>query len=298
MTENLQALLNNPAVAKLVVVAAGIAIIALFIHFLKRGLARYIRDKDNWYRTKKALNILGYLASALLVVMVFSDRLNQLTVILGVAGAGLAFALQEVITSIAGWVAIMIGGIFKTGDRVMMGGIKGDVIDFSMLRTTIMEVGNWVDGDLYNGKIVRVANSFVFKQPVDNYSSDFPFLWDEIKLPIRYGSDYDYVRARLCEITEELLGDYTETAQKYWGEMLRKYLLEDASTKPAVTIVANDNWVEFTLRYVVDYRKRRSIQDQLYTRILQEVAENPDKVQMASTTVQLVDLPPINVRQN
>ena len=63
-----------------------------------------------------------------------------------------------------------------------------------MLRTTLMELGQWVNGDLYNGRIVRIANSFVFKEPVFNYSADFPFLWDEITLPVRYGSDWKLAR--------------------------------------------------------------------------------------------------------
>ena len=124
-------------------------------------------------------------------VIVYSDKLGGLTVAFGVAGAGIAFALQEVIASFAGWLAIMFGSFYKTGDRVQLGGIKGDVMDIGVLRTTIMEVGQWVDGDLYNGRIVLVANSFVFKEPVYNYSGDFPFLWDEIKIPIQYGSNYE-----------------------------------------------------------------------------------------------------------
>jgi small-conductance mechanosensitive channel len=63
---------------------------------------------------------------------------------------------------------------------VELGGIKGDVIDIGILRTTIMQIGEWVSGYQYNGRIVRVANSFVFKEPVFNYSAEFPFLWDEI----------------------------------------------------------------------------------------------------------------------
>jgi small-conductance mechanosensitive channel len=58
-----------------------------------------------------------------------------------VAGAGIAFAIQEVIASIAGWVAMSFGRFCKIGDRVQLGGIKGDVIDIEMLRTTIMECG-------------------------------------------------------------------------------------------------------------------------------------------------------------
>lgn len=109
-----------------------------------------------------------------------------------VTGAGIAVALQAVIASLAGWVAIAFGRFYSTGDRIQLGGVKGDVIDIGILRTTLMEVGQWVDGDLYNGRIVRIANSFVFKEPVFNYSADFPFLWDEIKLPIRYGSGWAY----------------------------------------------------------------------------------------------------------
>jgi small-conductance mechanosensitive channel len=65
--------------------------------------------------------------------------------------------------------------VLQYGDRVQLGGIKGDVMDIGVLRTTIMETGQWVDGDLYNGRIV-LANSYVFKEPVFNYSGDFPFM--------------------------------------------------------------------------------------------------------------------------
>jgi small-conductance mechanosensitive channel len=110
--------------------------------------------------------------------VIYGGRLGGLTVTLGVAGAGIAFALQEVIASFAGWFAIALSGFFRTGDRVQLGGIRGDVIDIGVLRTTLMELGEWVSGDLYSGRVVRIANSFVFKEPVFNYSADFPFLWD------------------------------------------------------------------------------------------------------------------------
>lgn len=84
----------------------------------------------------------------------------------GVLGAGVAFALQEVIASVAGWIAQSFGRLYDVGDRIQLGGIKGDVIDIGVLRTTLMECGGWVNGDQYNGRVVRVANSFIFKEPV------------------------------------------------------------------------------------------------------------------------------------
>jgi small-conductance mechanosensitive channel len=149
------------------------------------------------------INLAGWMMVVIFLMVIYSDKLGGIPVTLGVASAGIAFALQEVIVSIAGWVTVMVGGIYKTGDRVKLGGIKGDVIDLGVLRTTIMEVDDWVNGDLYNGRIVRVANSFVFKEPVYNYSSDFPFLWDEITIPVKFGSDYKLART----IIEDALGD-------------------------------------------------------------------------------------------
>lgn len=81
------------------------------------------------------------------MTIVFNDRSGQLTVIFGVVGAGVAFALQEVIASFAGWVAISLGQFYKTGDRVQLGGIMGDVIDIRLLRTTLMEIGAWVKAE-------------------------------------------------------------------------------------------------------------------------------------------------------
>lgn len=179
---------------------------------------------------------------------VFSEKIGQFTVAFGVAGAGIAFALQEVIASIAGWLAISFGGYYSTGDRIQPGGIQGDVIDIGVLRTTLMECGQWANADLYNGRIVRVANRFVLKEPVFNYSAHFPFLWDEVMIPIQYGCDYHQAREIIGKVAEEVVGEYARNARQAWKDAVAKYMIEDARVDPVVTMVANQNWIEFTLR--------------------------------------------------
>lgn len=287
---------ESAASRRLLAALVGIVVIQVIVYLVKLTIRGRIRDLDARYRVQKALQYLGYGAMLLLLSIVYRAKLGGFTVAFGVAGAGVAFALQEVIASIAGWVAVSLGGFFNVGDRIQLGGIKGDVIDIGVLRTTLMEVGQWVDGDLYNGRIVRVANSFVFKEPVFNYSGDFPFLWDEIKVPIKYGSDHRFGKEVFTRIAEEVVGDYGKGAAHAWHGMVRKYRLEDASTAPMVTLVANDNWIEFTIRYVVDYKARRSTRDRLFMGILDAVEGSNGKLGMASTTVQLVDLPKLDVR--
>jgi small-conductance mechanosensitive channel len=174
MQSFLQGWLFDPMVGKIIFSLIGVLIIAVIVRFLHRSLAHRIKPPDTRYRVRKLITFLGYLAGVLFITIVFSDQLGHLTVAFGVAGAGVAFALQEVIASVAGWVAVSLGHFYQIGDRVQLGGIMGDVIDIGVLRTTLMECGQWVNADLYNGRIVRIANSFVFKEPVFNYSAHFP----------------------------------------------------------------------------------------------------------------------------
>jgi len=287
MDEFINTIIQNPYIMKLLMVVAGVTIILTTKNLIRSRMSRYIKNHNDSYRSKKAINAAGYFIILLWISIIYRDSIGTLTVFFGIAGAGVAFALQEVIISIAGWIAILFSDIYKTGDRVLMGGIKGDVIDIGILRTTIMEMGGWVDGDLYNGRIVRIANSFVFKEPVYNYSADFPFLWDEIKVSVKYGSNYSLAREILHNAAQEVVGDYSDEAEKQWGVMVRKFLIENASTHPMVNITANENWVEFTLRYVVDYKLRVSVKDKLFTKILEKFENSSNEVELASTNFTL-----------
>lgn len=295
MEEQIKIYLQNPIFIKIATIIIGMSIIWLLRKVIQKKLLSKITDNDHRYKAKKMGSFIGYLFTVFLLLFVFRDKLAGFTVALGFAGAGIAFALQEVIASFAGWLAIMFGGFYKSGDRVQVGGIKGDVMDIGMLRTTIMETGQWVDGDLYNGRIVLIANSFVFKEPVFNYSGEFPFLWDEIKIPIQYGSDYDLVKSILEEIGSAFSSDLTQKSKEQWISLQRKYRLEDAQTEPMVSLIANDNWVEYTLRYVVSYKKRRATKTDLFTKILKKVETTNGAIKFASATFQIVDPPEIKV---
>ena len=283
-------------VERLVSAAVVLLVLVIGVRVLRRAAGRYLGDANARYRVRKFIGIAGYLAGGLVLAAVFSDKLGGLTVAFGVAGAGIAFALQEVIASVAGWLAITFGGFFKMGDRVQLGGIVGDVIDIGVIRTTLFECGQWVKGDLYSGRVVRVANSFVFKEPVYNYSGDFPFLWDEIVIPVKYGGDVKLARQIVTRVADDLLGDYARSAAEAWRKLVERFPIEAARIEPSVTLVVNDNWIEFTLRYVVDYRKRRTAKDELFTRILEEFNAAAGRVEIASATVHLVGAPSLDVR--
>ncbi len=287
MQESIAEWLYDPTVGKIVAVVIGILIISAFIKVVKRLLSRHIKENSNKYRVSKSFNALGYLLVVILIIVVYNDKLGGFTVALGVAGAGIAFALQEVIASFAGWLAIIFGGFYKTGDRVQLGGVKGDVMDIGVLRTTIMEIGQWVNGDLYNGRIVLVANSFVFKEPVFNYSNSFPFVWDELVVPVKLSADYKFAKQKFQEILSHQVKEFTDGSKAYWANMTSKYLIEEARIDPFIHMKFDQNWIEFTLRYTVDYKSRRSIKDQLAEKILDTINDYPEKLQVASSAMEI-----------
>jgi len=277
----------EPAVRTGVWVGGACLIILLLARVLRSAARRHIDDADLRYRVRKGIGAAAYLVVALLLLAAVGGRLSGLALALGVVGAGLAFALQEVIASVAGWLALSLGNYYRVGDRIQLGGVRGDVIDIGVLRTTLMELGGWVDGDLYNGRMVRVANSAVFKEPVFNYSGEFPFLWDEIVVPVRHGCDRALARRLLETAARDVVGPHADQVRKTWERLVRSYRIEDSSLDPMITLTANDNWMAFTVRYVVDCKRRRVTKDALFERILSDIDATAGKVMIASTTLEL-----------
>lgn len=275
----------------LVVVLVG----GLVIRLLRTYLKRKITNTAIRYKAQKGVEVFGYVLLILLAISYFSGAIKDLTIIIGIATAGLAFALQELILSIVGSIYIVLFKIYQPGDRIEINGIKGDVIDVDSMYTTMMEIGEWISGDNYSGRIVKLSNAFVFKGGIRHYSQDFPFIWDELNLPIRYGSDIDLAKVIVTKIASEELSEFTINSKAQWKAMVNKFYIEDAQVEPTLAISLTDNWIQFNLRFIVDFKKRRSVKHILSDRIRVEFEKTKGKIVLASTTIELIKIPELDV---
>jgi small-conductance mechanosensitive channel len=292
---NPKSLLHNPLVYRGGGAVLTIIVITVVVRFLQNFLVKRVADSASSYRIRKVIGFFGVIAAIIIICIIFSSVLPHITVAFGLVGAGVAVALRGPITSVIGWVVIIFAGYYKTGDRIEIASFKGDVIDIGIMRTTLMEIGQWVKSDLYNGRILHFSNNMIFTHAVFNYSGDFPFLWDEMILPVKYGGDYITAGNILYQAAKETVGELTSQATERWKGMMGKYLIHDTPVEPLVTLIATDNWVEFTLRYVVDYKKRRVTKDKIFRYVLQEIAKTNNRVEIASGTYAVVQMPPLNV---
>jgi small-conductance mechanosensitive channel len=278
--------------AKGLAAVVGILIIHATFHVLEQALPRRFGRADARYKVRKFVVFSGYLTILLFLAILFEDRLGRLSVTLGVVGAGVAVALQDVVGSIAGAFSIGFSKLYGVGDRVQIGDTRGDVIDIGLLRTTLMETGNWVSKDLHNGRIVGLPNNIVLKVAVFNYSQGFRFVWDEIKVPFTASTDCQLAREMLLRVAKEAIGEYLVEAQTYWKVMSEYYQGANPMLEPTVRLVANAGSLEFSVSYVVDYAKRTAMQDQLFTRIVQEVANSDARLAWTTSDATIINQPP------
>jgi len=285
----------NPTTASLLRYLVWMGVILLLMIFLRRWVRKKVEDPNLRFRSQRGVELFGVLILFLVSISYFTGNIKEFALAVGLLTAGITITLQELILSLAGSVFIYFISVYKPGDRIEINGIKGDVIDINSLYTTMMEIGQWVSSDNYSGRIVKLSNAFVFRGPVYNYSRDFPFIWDEFNLPVRYGSDLELAKQLVLKVASEELSEYVDQSRKQWHAVVEKYYIENAEVAPTLAIALTDNWVSFNLRYIVDYRKRRSTKHRLNERIGQAISATGGKVELASATLELIRVPVLSV---
>ena len=273
----------------------GIALIAyrLIRSTIKQKIKDATRRQSAHVAVRNVLAVVGFVVIAL----IWLPTGASLTTAMGIVGAGLAIASQEMIGSLAAGVNIVLGNIYHIGDRVRVGDVVGDVMDISLARTTVMEVGEWVKADQYTGRVVTVANRAVWVSPVYNFTQHWGYLWDEITLPITYESDWQRAAELMLEHGQTYTAELQADAEAKLSKMIDSYPLKDTKVEPTLYLAMTDNWIELTLRFLVDAQERRGVKDRLHRDLLQHI-QAEEKIAVASTTIEIVGFPPLELTQD
>ena len=290
---------------KLLISLALIAII-LLLGWVLRRLANLVLGRDSQQKhrfwTQQGIGLFTTILLLISIVSVWFDDPTRLTTAIGLISAGLAFALQKVVTSIAGYFVILRGKNFTIGDRISMGGVRGDVIGLGFIQTTIMEMGQppavqsadpavWVKSRQFTGRIVSVANANIFDEPVFNYTRDFPFIWEEITIPITYQDKRVKAEEILLAATKKHVLKISELSEAAVKKLEKEYFVNINDFEPRVFYRITDNWLELTVRFIVSEHEVRGIKDQISREILQHFDENG--IGIASATYDIVGFPPL-----
>lgn len=213
--------------------------------------------------------------------------------------AGLAFALQQVITAIAGYFVILRGETFRVGDRISMGGVRGDVMRLGFIQTTIMEMGQphgaptrdhatWVRSRQFTGRIVSVSNAKIFTEPVFNFTRDFPYIWEELVLPIDFDADRARAEQILLEAAREHAVRADELVQKDRDDLADRFGIGPVDLEPHVYWRITDQWLELTLRFLARPHGTRDLKDRMSRQLLDALDASGIRIASSRLTVTAV----------
>jgi small-conductance mechanosensitive channel len=242
-----------------------------------------IENKPARYNLTRVLNLAAFLAIVIIALTVISSSWYTALVSVGVISLILGFALQTPITSLIGWVYLLIRQPYRVGDRIEIGNAKGDVIDVSYLDTTLWEFGGpYLSTQHPSGRIIKFPNSLVLSQTVYNYSWPlFPYIWNEIKFQVAYESDLDFITQTMQQVVEEELGNQMTERIIVYRELLKQTPVDelDIRERPVVHFRAGDNtWLDAIVRYLVHPKESGRIKTRITKKLLDRLNSEPEKV--------------------
>lgn len=261
-----------------------IVVILLFVRkVLVSLITKNTKDPKTVYHSKR---IIGYGYAFLVIVLLGSiwiKGFGSIGTYLGIASAGVAIALHETIANIAGWFFILWRKPFIIGDRIEIGGTKGDVIDLRLFQFSLAEVGNWVEAEQSTGRIIHVPNSHALKERTANYHTGFNYIWNELYVLVTFESNWRKTREILERIAKEEIEHSSKHAEQELRLAAEKYMIYFSKLTPAVYMSTKDSGVLFSIRYLVNPRRRRGSEQTIWEAILSEFEKHPD-VQLAYPT--------------
>ena len=237
---------------------------------------------------------LGRYSTALVAIVVAAvfliEDITTLATTLGLVSAALVISLQDVCASFFAWFVIMLGRKFTIGDRLEIDGVKGDVLDIQLLRTTLVEVNAWLGADQPTGRIIVIPNNLVFKTKVFNYSHGHPFIWSKIELTLTFATPASAALALFRKVLAEETREEFAEARRAAAALERRYGVADAEYEPRVHTRIADSGITFSLFYVTHYRQASAVGNRINRRLIAEL-EQRRELQLAYNTLSVLTAP-------
>lgn len=275
--------INSSFMIKLIESIALIIVIWLFKILIVKLINKNVTDVKTQYHWRKLIK-----STILLIIIIFVGRIwfrgaQSLVTYFGLLSAGIAIALKDVITNLAGWLYIISRRPFNVGDRVQIGEFAGDVIDQSFFEFTLLEIGNWVHADQSTGRLIHIPNGKIFSQDLANYDKGFKYLWNEIEVVVTFESDWQKAKKILLDIANNKGENISKRMENQIKRAAKKYMIYYKELTPIVYTSVVEHGVKLTIRHLCETRKRRGYDEAIWEDILLEFA-NHKNIELAYPT--------------
>lgn len=218
--------------------STGILIVVVVI--LRTLMARFIRQKvaSHELRRKWLVNSRnGFLLLMLLgLVLIWGAELRTLALSVVAIAVAFVVATKELILCVIGSIIKTGARSFVLGSRIQVKDFRGDVIDQSLLTTTILEVGPGKSVHQRTGRMVVIPNAIFVSEPVINESFTYEYGFHVFTVPFKLSDDWRGAQKALLETANRLCEPYIEVVRGHMSNVSMYRGLEVPSVDPRVTI--------------------------------------------------------------
>ncbi|HEV2396515.1 MAG TPA: mechanosensitive ion channel domain-containing protein [Candidatus Sulfotelmatobacter sp.] len=206
---------------------------------------------------------------ALVILFIIFGMPTQTTTVLGLAGAGLTVAMKDFIVAFFGWFVLMGRNGIRVGDWVEINGVGGEVVEVGLLKTVLLETGNWTDSSHPTGRRVSFVNSFAIEGHFFNFTTSGQWMWDELKLSIPAGQDPYPIIDGIQKLVEQETAANASKAEAEWQETTTKYRAKTLKAMPGINVQPTGSGVEVRVRYITRAYERHEARRRLYEAVIE-----------------------------
>lgn len=262
--------------ATLAIVALGLAV----TRATRTLLTRVFDAPQRRYRGARFVARAVTLAVVVVLILIWAPVQREVLAVVTVFATALVIGLKEMFLSVAGWVHIVMRTPYRMGDRVEINGLRGDVVDITLLNTKLVEVGGWTGGDQSTGRLVHFPNNWLFQHGLRNDTHGFGFVWNELTFTLTKDSDWHAGMELLDGLAQQMAPSVETQARRALDQISTDVLIQYSVLTPFVYVRATEKGIELTLRYLVEARRRRGTEHALTISFL-DLLQGRDDVKLA-----------------
>jgi small-conductance mechanosensitive channel len=246
--------------------ALWIILIVLMVYLADRSVDRRLAEMGPGTRLHTLRAVIRFAVQAvgvLLILFVIVGAPQQTTTFLGLATAGVTVAMKDFIVAFFGWFVLMGKNGLRVGDWVEINGVAGEVVEINLLRTVLLETGNWTDTGHPTGRKVAFVNSYAIEGHFFNFTTSGQWMWDELQITVPPNQDpYPLLDAIQKTVTKETETN-AEAAEKEWQNAASNYKVRSVSAAPTVNLRPTSAGVDIHVRYIARAQERSAIRARL-----------------------------------
>ena len=230
-------LLSNRGVSSVALVAVLFTLRILAVRVI-RGRKEILSDyRRAWLARIRNTTVVLALTG---LVLIWLPSLHAFALSITAFAVALVIATKELILCLSGTVLRVVNQPFEIGDWVEIGNLRGQVVDETMLATTLQEIGGPVGRFEYSGKTIVVPNSVFLTTPVQNQNFFKKWVYLEVCVVLEPDVDMHSVLSELEQEVATLHAPHADLAQRYSVLIRKRTGIDIADPHPRVSLTTTD----------------------------------------------------------